>query len=82
MSRNTITRAQSVKASAPETGVIKNVSDQLADLMVILFEKSSDRDTKAFDMNNLIGLAVDLSCNINKMLGEVEAAEEAAEAAQ
>lgn len=82
MSRNTITRAQCVKASAPETGVIKNVSDQLADLMVILFEKSCDRDTKAFDMSNLIGLAVDLSCNINKMLGEVEAAEEAAEAAQ
>ncbi|QDD65567.1 hypothetical protein EJD96_16080 [Herbaspirillum seropedicae] len=79
---NTNTGAKCVKVSAPETGAIKNVSDQLTDLMVILFEKSNDRDTKAFDMNNLIGLAVDLSCNINKMLGEVEAAEEAAEAAQ
>ncbi|ONN64803.1 hypothetical protein BTM36_22130 [Herbaspirillum sp. VT-16-41] len=82
MSRNTITRAQSVKAPAPETGVIKNVSDQLADLMAMLFEKSGDVETKAARLQNLIGLALDLSVNINKMLREVEAAEEAAEAAQ
>lgn len=82
MSGNSSTGASSVKVAAPETAVIKNVSDQLADLMVILFEKSCDRNAKAFDMSNLIGLAVDLSCNINKMLGEVEAAEEAAEAAR
>lgn len=79
---NISTGASSVKVDVPETAVIKNVSDQLADLMVILFEKSSDAATKAIDMQNLIGLALDLSVNINKMLGEVEAAEEVAEAAQ